>query len=257
MGMGIGVLHNRWRKEGRPDAVLAGVRVLTHPLQVTGSVAQAGVFVGWTEMFKGRALEAENTRLTAEVATLRAENEALASQAAEAVRLRAALKCVRAQPGPLLPAAIIALLPNPLFDTITVNRGTHDRVHPESIVRTPDGLVGQVTEVSGFSAEVMLLTDLNSAVSGLVRRNGKLLSIGIVQGTGRGQPLEMINLKRDDDVRPGDPVYSSGYGGVFPADIPIGRIISLKNEDALFVKTARVEPAAPLPGDLREVYILP
>jgi rod shape-determining protein MreC len=256
LGIVTGILHNHWRAQTRPDPVLAGVRLLTYPFQTGGAIVEAGLFTNWNGIFRARQIEADNARLTAENAVLRSDNELLRAGAAEALRLRAVVNLIRNSAKPPLAASVIALLPTPHFDTVTVNRGTRDGVQFQSVARTPQGLLGQVTDVSALSSEVMLLTDLNSGVGALVRRNGKLQGIGIVQGTGRGQPLELQNLKRDDDVRPGDLVVTSGYGGVFPADIPIGTITAVHSADARFLRTAVVAPAAPMPGDLREVLLL-
>jgi rod shape-determining protein MreC len=66
----------------------------------------------------------------------------------------------------------------------------------------------------------------------------------------------MLYLKREDDVRPGDRVVSSGYGGVIPPDIPIGVVASVAEDRARFLKSARVAPAAEL-DRAREVLVLP
>jgi rod shape-determining protein MreC len=127
----------------------------------------------------------------------------------------------------------------------------------QSIVRTPDGLVGQVFAVNAISSQVMLLTDLDSRVSAVIYRNGKPLGyVGIVQGMGRGEALEMVYLRREDDVRPGDTVVSSGYGGVVPPDIRIGTVTGVLEDRPRFLKSARIAPAAAQPGNLREVLVL-
>jgi rod shape-determining protein MreC len=123
------------------------------------------------------------------------------------------------------------------------------------VVRTPDGLIGQVSEVSALSSQVMLLTDADSGVGAMVVREGKVRGVGIVQGGGRARPLEIIYLKREDDIRPGDRVVSSGYGGIVPADIPIGTITSIREDAAKFLKSGYLRPAAALER-AREVLLL-
>jgi rod shape-determining protein MreC len=256
IGIGLGVLHNRLKKAGRTDPALAVVRTGLYPFQKGAAFLYGGVNLNFNWLLRGREVQTENTRLAAENARLKQENESLRKAAAEVTRLRVALHLVKAEKLPPLAAEVIGWLPSPHFDTIVLARGSRDGVKERMVVRTADGLVGQVIDVGPASCEVMLLSDLNSGVGGLVRRNNKSQGVGIVQGVGRGMLLEVQYLKREADVKPGDVVVSSGYGGVVPPDIPIGVVESVVTDDARFLKTARVTPAAPLPGDLREALIL-
>lgn len=255
LGIGLGVVHNKWHHVHRPDPVVGGAGLLLFPAQVGAThIENAGIFA-FDSLFAGKRLKDENLRLQAQVAQLQQENESLRSHAAEADRLRAALAFSRRiQPAPLL-GEVVGWLPSTGVDTITVARGSHDGVRPGAIARTAAGLVGQVTEAGPVSSQVLLLTDISSNVGALVRRNGRLIGVGIVRGSGRDQSLTMEDLRGEDDVRAGDQVVSSGYGGVFPPDIPIGSVSAVTEDKAQFVKTAIVQPAAPLPGDLREVFL--
>jgi rod shape-determining protein MreC len=257
LGIGLGILHNRWLAKRRPDPLMAGVSTFIFPFQSGTAHIEASLLLGWDWLFAGRPLAEENARLTAENARLRLENEALRVKAEEADRLRAALKFMEAQKRPPLITSVIGWLPSPHYESITIARGTRSEVHLQSIVRTPEGLVGQVFAADAVSSQVMLLTDLDSRVSATLYRNGKPLGyVGIVQGQGRGEPLEMVYLRREDDVRPGDAVVSSGFGGVFPPGIPIGTVTGVLEDRPRFLKSALVAPAAPHPGDLREVLVL-
>ena len=257
VGIGLGTLHNRLSGAGRPDPILSGASAPLVPAQRGAAHLQSAAFFSWESLFGGRRVKEENVRLKAEVARLTQENESLRTNAAEANRLREAVGLRRRSPEIPLSAEVIAWLPFTSVDTITVARGLHDGVHAGGIVRTPSGLVGRVTESGLLSAQALLLTDVSSEVGALVRRNGKTQAIGIIQGTGRGQSLNLKHLLPDMDVKVGDKVCTSGFGdNVVPPDIPIGIIAEVTEDKAHFLKTARVTPLAPLPGDLREVYLL-
>lgn len=257
LSIGLGILHNRLGEAGRPDPILAVASAPLVPAQRGAAHLQSAAFFSWEFLFGGKRVKDENVRLKAEVARLTQENEILHAKAAEADRLREAIGLRHRSPEIPLPAEVIAWLPFTSVDTITVARGLHDGVRAGSIVRTPSGLVGRVTEAGLLSAQTLLLTDVSSEVGALVRRGGKTQAIGIIQGTGRGQSLNLKHLLPDTDVKTGDKVYTSGFGdGVVPPDIPIGIIAEVTEDRAHFLKTARVTPLAPLPGDLREVYLL-
>jgi|GEM_PF-3057450 rod shape-determining protein MreC len=252
----LGVLHNRWTDRGQTDPALAGVRTAVFPFQIGAARARSGARTAWDWLLPGKRQAEEIEKLRAEVARLKQENAALQSDAAEAARLREAVGLVQKSKEKPLAAEVIGLLPSANFDSVTVARGSRDGVKPGTVARTPDGLVGQVTEVSPVSARVMLLTDINSGVGVLVTRNGKQKGVGIARGRGRGESLELVYLRQEDDVKAGDAVVSSGYGGVIPPGIPVGVVAEVKHDSTGFLKSARIVPAAPLPGALREVYLI-
>jgi rod shape-determining protein MreC len=226
-------------------------------VQIGAARFQKAAFFSWDSLFGGTRIQEENARLKADVARLTQENERLRSKAAEADRLRDALRFSRRSAETPLPAEVIAWLPFSSVDTITIARGIRHGVRPGAVVRTPSGLVGRVSESGLLSSQTLLLTDVSSQVGALVRRGRKTQAVGIIQGTGRGQALNLKHLLPENDIKPGDKVYTSGFGGgIVPPDIPIGVISDVTEDKAHFLKTARVTPAASLPGDLREVYLL-
>lgn len=258
IGIALGVLHNRWRVQSRPDPVMNGIRTTLFPFQYGAARMEGSLLAVWSWFLPGRRLAEENARLRAEVARLKMANQSLQADSAEAARLRAALGFAEKTRRDLLAAEVTNVLArrsSPLFDTITIARGARDGVRPGQVVRTPDGLLGQVSEVSALSSQVTLLTDVNSGVGGLVVRGGKVQGVGIVQGGGREKPLQIVYLKREDDIKIGDRVISSGYGGVVPAEVPIGKVISVTDDRAKFLKSARIAPATAL-HHAREVFLL-
>lgn len=256
VGIVIGTYLGRTQVKGREGVVLTPVRAALFPLQLSAARAQQTLQGAWDALFSGRRLQTENARLKAEVDRLRQENEGLQQKAAEADRLRVTLRFLEGQKKPPLIAPVIGWMPSQNFESVIIGKGSRDGITPRTVVRTPAGLVGQVAEAGLLSSQVMLLTDTESGVGAVVRRNGKPQGVGIVQGAGRGEQLNLVYLKREADVKPGDLVVSSGLGGVIPPDIPIGRIVTVSEDKPRFLKSARIEPAAPPAGDLREVLLL-
>lgn len=255
LGTLLGLFHNRWRRAGQPDPVLATIRFVFFPFQQGAAQTEAALErVG--SWFRPQQIADENARLRAEVARLRIENQYLEAGASAASRLRNRLGFAQRNRQRLLAAEVIGLRSSPLVDTITIARGTRDRVALGATVRAPEGLIGQVSDVSLLSAQVTLLSDANSGVGAMVLRNNRIQGVGILQGGGRGRPLELVYLKREDDVRTGDRVVSSGYGGVIPPDIPIGRVVSVAADEAQFLKGVRVAPDV-TGRHTREVFVLP
>jgi rod shape-determining protein MreC len=258
LGLVIGLASKHWEAEGRANPLFAPLRTAIYPLQ--SGMANTGRRTTdiWRGIFDGQRLQRVNARLQTENAQLKGQNELLLAEAREAERLRNALRFVQKEKQPLLPASVIGFFPSPHQDTLTLGRGTRDGVQVRSVARTPEGLVGQVIESGPVSSDVLLLSDSTARVSATVWKNNKpTQAVGIVQGMGRGEPLRMVNIKREMDIKPGDKVYSNGYGGVVPPDIPVGTITRVEEDKRRFLKWAEVAPFTPPTGSIREVYILP
>ncbi|MBC7809001.1 MAG: rod shape-determining protein MreC [Akkermansiaceae bacterium] len=261
-GVLYGILHNRLASAGRTDPALDGVRTVASPFAIGTSRASRSAKTLWDYILPGKRDTDTIARLESDNSRLKLENERLRNADADATRLRKALDFAELSPKPLLSAEIIALLPSANAETLLVSRGTNDGVKVGSVARTADGLLGQVTEVGSNTAQVLLLSDNSSGVGVLVQRRDpktggvKDRAVAVVRGRGRGQQLTVVYLRREDDIRVGDTVISSGFGGIIPAGVPIGTITEIVTEKTGFVKSARVEPFAPLPGTLREVFLI-
>ena len=257
-----GVLHNRLAASGTTDPAINGVRTVVSPFATGTSRTNRAARTFWDYVFPGKQDTDTVARLEKENTLLKIENEKLRNADADANRLREALGFAKKQAKPLLSAEIIALLPSANAETISVGRGTRQGVRVGSVARTADGLLGQVTEVGSDTAQVLLLSDTSSGVGVLVQRRvsntGTMRdkATAVVRGRGRGQALSVVYLRREADVLPGDLVITSGFGGTFPAGIPVGRVTEIVTEKTGYVKSAKVEPFAPMPGTLREIFLI-
>jgi rod shape-determining protein MreC len=149
-------------------------------------------------------------------------------------------------------AALIARSPIPTQHTIWVDRGARDGVTPDSAVLDAFGVAGRVTELQGATSLVMLLTDPESRVAGLIERSRES---GLLIGKGRGE-CELIYLDLDADVEPGDRVVTAGLGGIFPKGLLLGTVKDVTRDELNGAAQATVAPAAHL-GRLEEVLVLP
>ena len=83
------------------------------------------------------------------------------------------------------------------------------------------GLVGRISGVGRSTARVILLSDSNSRIPVTIEPSGQR---AILSGDNSNlPPIEFI--ESPELVRPGDRVVSSGVGGIFPADMLVGRVV--------------------------------
>jgi rod shape-determining protein MreC len=159
----------------------------------------------------------------------------------------------RAPAGSLLPVNVIAQDPLAMVQAVMVDRGASDGVAVNLPVITWRGVVGRVVEVQPTAAKVLLVTDVNSAVSARIQDPASRAT-GVIRGTGDGRLL-LQYVPRTDRLRTGDTAITSGIGGVFPSGLVIGRVLQIRQKDVEVFQEALVEPAVDM-RNLERVYIL-
>ena len=132
-----------------------------------------------------------------------------------------------------------------------MNKGASDGIQSDQGVITPAGVVGRIVKTTASTAVVLLLTDPNNAIAGLIQRTR---DEGIVEGTTQGQSrLKYIPLL--SNARPGDHVVTSGLVGGFPRGIPIGTIIRIDKEEEALFQSAELSPEVD-PNRVEEVLVI-
>jgi rod shape-determining protein MreC len=128
-------------------------------------------------------------------------------------------------------------------------------VKVNSPVLTIDGLVGRIASVSLTRSQVVLLGDPNCKVAARVDNQNR--DTGVVGGSGplESAIVEMGYLSRSADLKPGQNVWTSGLGGIFPKDILIGKVLDSRSEDYGMSTVARVKLSANLSA-LEEVWVI-
>ena len=122
---------------------------------------------------------------------------------------------------------------SPFRQSVLLNVGARDGVMDGWATMDGIGLVGRISGVGRETARVILLTDTSSRVPIVIQPSGQR---AILAGTNTARPL--IELLDDpDSVRPGDRVFSSGDGSVFPAGILVGEVTQ-SNDRRLRVRLA-------------------
>jgi rod shape-determining protein MreC len=182
-------------------------------------------------------LRRRNTELERALINFQAELVELRELRADYQRLAALQNYRGANPDKqFLAATVIGRDTTGLLRSIIVDRGTRDGVRVGMPVVTELGLVGRVYRVGATSAQVQLITDINSFVNARLQLTR---AEGTVQGTAAGG-LRMLYIPLSDDVRDGDSVVTSGIGGNFPRGIAIGQVTSSRLDESKLFKEAQV-----------------
>ena len=184
----------------------------------------------------------QNKSLQAEVEELRAKNLAANEFEAENQRLRALLGYKEsATQFDLVAARVIGREAASWSSTIVINRGSMDGIANDMAVVTAMGLVGHISEAGLNSSKVQLILDPRSSVGTLIQRPESRVA-GIVEGDINDPTApRMVNIPKNSDVIVGDVVVTSGFGGVYPKGIVVGKIKDIQNEESGLLKYGVVE----------------
>lgn len=193
---------------------------------------------------------------------LRAENQRLREKLADATRdakaareLDGLLELRERIAAPTVAARVVAVGTTPYFRVtrIVLDRGVGDVAEGMPVV-APQGVVGRVKRVYGHYADVALAVDPTSAVDVLVPRTG---SRGVLRGVGGDNvyACRVEYLLRSEEVRTDDLVVTSGLGGVFPRDIPVGRVRKIAQSEYGLYQEVEVAPAVDF-SHLRAVVVI-
>ena len=199
-------------------------------------------------------LERENADLRVENRSLKATNEALRDVEHEVNRLRHALNYRERSLFRLVPAEIISRDSSTWWRTVTINRGTEDGLAPEMPVLTDEGLVGRTTTVSENISVVLLISDENCKVAVTVegtREQG--IATGERVSEGLTPLLDLDYLSKQAQLKPGQKVYTSGVGGVFPSGLFVGTVKSFQVR--ALDSEAKLTPAEDL-NKLEDVFVV-
>jgi rod shape-determining protein MreC len=234
--------------------VQAGFLGLISPFLKQGSALERKYTDFRRGLQKLQELEEENARLTIANKELSATNHTLRDLEAENNQLRNALGYRERSVFELMPARIISRDAATWYNTVKIDRGSEEGIEPDMPVLTEEGLVGKTTIVSEHAAVVLLISDENCKVSVTVEGTREQ---GIVKGertSYTAQPVISLNfLSKQANLKPGQKVFSSGVGGVFPSGVLIGAVKEFKVRE--LAGYATIVPAVDL-STLEQVFVV-
>lgn len=234
------VVTTLWYREGVTGPLHATRRVVA---AVSSPFATAGTFMtspvramrDWlgglgTSRGDYDALKAQNLQLKQRLAGLeeaKLENE----------RIRALVDFASTQDLKTVGARVIGRPTDTRQNSIMIDRGTSSDVKTGDAVMAAGGLVGQVVEVTPWSARVLLITDAESGVAVLVQRTRV---DGIVRGSIQG-PLRLEFVGKTAAPVIGDVLLTSGLGGVYPKGIVVGEVTEVSSQQTDLFASVTVE----------------
>ena len=134
-------------------------------------------------------------------------------------------------------AQVIYDTADPYTRRVMVDRGQLAGVEPGSPVMDASGVLGQVTRVFPMLSEVTLLIDRDQAIPVLNLRTG---ARSVAYGdpvAGHGGGMELRFTPGNADVQEGDLLTTSGVDGLYPAGLPVARVLRVERRaDSAFAR---------------------
>ena len=234
------------------DRVRQSFSVLVHPLQRAAAMPMqalgrlADYFTTQERLLREneelRAKVLENSAASQELRLMRVEQEKLRSLAAARTRYE----------GGIL-SEVLYTARNPFTRKVVVDKGAVEGVVAGMPVIDGTGVVGQVTTVGTFAAEVTLVTEKDQSVPVMIVRNGLR---GVAVGSGKDGSIDVPFMPVSADVQTGDVFVTSGIDQTYPPGLVVAQVTSVdKNAARVFARIA-ARPAAGVENH-RFVMLLP
>jgi rod shape-determining protein MreC len=225
-----------------PVAALTGL--------TTAVLAPANGILRWVEGVA--TAKSEATRLRSEIASLRMEQGRLVDSQLENQRLRALLGFTERGRPLLKPVQVVGVAGEPWPIAFHLGAGDGAGLKVGQAVLAPEGLVGRITRVDAATSTAAILSDPNTPVACEVVGSGVRGVLKFRFGTDPGLYLTAVPLT--DTVRVGERIATAATSVLYPAGIPVGRVVRVGREESGLLSEIRIEPFAPLTR-LREVLV--
>ena len=227
------------------ETVRMAIATVVYPMQQAALVpAQVATHAG--EFFETRTeLREENTRLKADL--LQASQAQLAQTASkqEADRLSRLLQISQASPVRAQAARVVYLGRDPFSQKAFVDRSTGQPFETGSAVVDELGLLGQLTRVHPLFAEVTLVTEKDFAVPVKIERTAMR---ALLYGRGPGKLPELRYVAGNADVKDGDVLLTSSIDGLYPSNIRVARVTSVRRNAESAFAVIECAPTASVSG---------
>ena len=223
------------------DGIRQAVAVLAYPLQ-RAAIAPTAMLRRVSEFFVTQsALRNEYARLSEQQLQNGAILQKYRALAAENAHLRELLAMRQQFPESTVVAEVLYVGRDPFTRKIIVDKGAQQDIRAGRPVIDQIGVVGQVTRVYPWLAEVTLITDKGQAVPVQNLRNGLRAVLGGTSGDGQ---LELKFIPLNADFQNGDELVTSGIDGIYPPGLRVAVVSNVERNAAYLFARITGKPVA-------------
>jgi rod shape-determining protein MreC len=200
--------------------------------------ALATIRDNWVNYVALQDVRAENAKLKEEMAALQIGLQQERALAEQSRTLQSLLELKSSVQLSTTAAAVIGGGASPDFRTMTIDKGTGEKLAADMAVLAPAGVVGRIVMPTTRASKVQLLIDRDAAAGAVVERSR---AQGVVVGTGTDR-FRLDHVPGAADIKVGDRVVTSGIEGIYPKGFLLGQIESIDRQSGEFANVV-VRPA--------------
>jgi rod shape-determining protein MreC len=132
------------------------------------------------------------------------------------------------------------------YSTLLIAATKTDGVEKNAVVVCPKGVVGRITDSGLLVSRITLLTDINARTPIRIESTGEQ---AILAGTGKSELIILHRMQlyettiedkeHHEAIKVGDRLVTSGFGGIYPPDLPVAIITRIEKnsaEDKVFAR---------------------
>lgn len=238
-------------------AVSSGLGAILSPIQRASESISSWVRERIDMLINAGDYYEENQRLRDEINELNSQMVDYLETKQENEHLREMVGLAQSSPGIEFsePCTVIGRTANDIFGSFFIDKGTKDGVSINDPVVTKDGLVGFVTEAEYTYSRVTPITSNELSIGVYCVRTGET---GVTQGSfelAEEGILSMIYVPLDCEMSEGDIIVTSGYSGLVPKGLVVGKIGETEIAPNGLSRIAEVTPSCDA-AELKTVYVI-
>ncbi len=231
--------------------------LVSTPMQKVSTVVTNNASVTAQSVTRSNAdLLAENTALKKQVDDLNKKLVNYYTYQQENAQLRKFLELKSENPDfKPVSAAVIGRDPNNVFYNFQIDKGSSSGISVNDPVITDSGVVGWVSSVSAGYCRVTSILSPDTKISVVDKVNRDSGVIGSSLKLADSNRLKMGYLTSQTTVKVGDIIVTSGLGGVYPRNLPVGTVTKVAHEEYDVSLYAEVQPFVDV-KDVRDVMVI-
>lgn len=238
-------------------AVSSGLGAILSPIQRASESISSWVRERIDMLINAGDYYEENQRLRDEINELNSQMVDYLETKQENEHLREMVRLAQSSPGIEFsePCTVIGRTANDIFGSFFIDKGTKDGVSINDPVVTKDGLVGFITEAEYTYSRVTPITSNELSIGVYCVRTGET---GVTQGSfelAEEGILSMIYVPLDCEMSEGDIIVTSGYSGLVPKGLVVGKIGETEIAPNGLSRIAEVTPSCDA-AELKTVYVI-
>lgn len=242
----IGIMLYSLAQSGHSVGGSKIINTLAQPFRYASSAVSQALSTETAHIFSSKKYYNENLELKEEISKLRNELVDYDNTKAELDELKKFIGIKEEHEDYVLspPCRVLSYIANDPFCSFIIDKGSEAGISVADPVVTSDGLVGAVTEISEKYCTVrsILSPELSIGVKAMRKSDSGILE-GDIKFAGDGLS-QIIYLQKDNALKPGDTIITTGSSGLFPADYLVGTVVETGKAQSGLSYYASVKPFA-------------